>query len=405
MKICIIGGGLTGLAAAHRLAGSHEVDLVEKRDHLGGCLASYEQDRYWIEKFYHHCFVGDVALLALIQELGIGDRLEWLKGTSGYYVEGNIYPLNTPLQIARYPYLTLSEKYRLGMLTFRAKKLQVEELDGIRARDYVIDNLGEGIYRSFFEPLLRSKFGERSGDVSAAWLISRIAIRSHRGLSGERLGYIRGGFQVLIDALTDKIGKNATLRLNDPVSSVERTGDEWIVNGRRYDRVVSTIPPQELARISGMPLAPIPYQGAACLTLALDHDVTDGVYWLNMRDPAPYGAVISHTNFVPLERYGEHLVYLASYFTGELSPRHDRVMLDDFCKRFGVREEDIRWHRMAVEPFAGPLYTTGYRDRVPAYAQDGLFIAGMFSRPNYPERSMEGSLHAGYEAAELAGRM
>jgi protoporphyrinogen oxidase len=405
MKICIIGGGLTGLAAALRLAGSHEVDLVEKRDHLGGCLASYEQDGYSIEKFYHHCFVGDEALLALIRELGIHDRLEWLKWTSGYYVEGKVYPLNTPLEIARYPFLTLTEKYRLAMLTLKAKKLPVEELDGLGARDYVIDNLGEGIYRSFFEPLLRSKFGERSGDISAAWLISRIAIRSTRGLSGERLGYLKGGFQVLIDALGDRIGKEATIRLSDPVTSVGRTGDEWIVNGRRYDRVISTLPPQELARISGVPLAPVPYQGAACMTLALDRDVTEGVYWLNMRDRAPYGAVISHTNFAPRERYGERLIYLASYFTGEFPPRQDRVMQEDFCKRFGVVEEEIKWHRMAVEPFAGPLYTTGYRDRLTDYAQDGLFIAGMFSRPNYPERSMEGSLHAGYEVAELAGRM
>ncbi|MBP1928419.1 protoporphyrinogen oxidase [Methanolinea mesophila] len=405
MKICIIGGGLTGLAAAFRLAGSHEVDLVEKRDHLGGCLASYDRERYWIEKFYHHCFVGDDALLALIRELGIEDRLEWLKGTSGYYVEGKVYPLNTPLEIARYPFLTLGEKYRLAMLTLRAKKLDVDALDGVRARDYVLDNLGEGIYRSFFEPLLRSKFGERSGDVSAAWLISRIAIRSHRGLSGERLGYLNGGFQVLVDALGDWIGKHATFRLNDPVTVMGRTGDGWMVNGRHYDRVVSTIPPQELARISGIPLAPVPYQGAACMTLAIDRDVTDGVYWLNMRDPAPYGAVVSHTNFAPVDRYGERLVYLASYFTGELPPRHDRVMREDFCKRFGVREEEIRWQHMAVEPYAGPLYTTGYRERLPDYAQDGLFIAGMFSRPNYPERSMEGSVRAGYEAAELAGRM
>jgi hypothetical protein len=39
---------------------------------------------------------------------------------------------------------------------------------------------------------------------------------------------------------------------------------------------------------------------------------------------------------------------------------------------------------------------------MPAYEEKGLFLAGMFSPPNYPERSMEGSLIAGTEAA---GRM
>ena len=31
-------------------------------------------------------------------------------------------------------------------------------------------------------------------------------------------------------------------------------------------------------------------------------------------------------------------------------------------------------------------------------------MAGMFSRPNYPERSMEGSIVAGEEVASAAGR-
>jgi protoporphyrinogen oxidase len=62
-------------------------------------------------------------------------------------------------------------------------------------------------------------------------------------------------------------------------------------------------------------------------------------------------------------------------------------------------EKEIHWTRMAVNPFAGPVYTIGYRSLIPQYAQDGLFMAGMFSLPNYPERSMEGAVRAGYEVA------
>jgi protoporphyrinogen oxidase len=138
------------------------------------------------------------------------------------------------------------------------------------------------------------------------------------------------------------------------------------------------------------------------MTLGLDRDVTGGVYWLNMKDPAPYGAVVSHTNFVPPERYGGRILYLASYFQGAMDPGLPGKMADDFCRRFGVAPGSIRWRKMAVEPFAGPVYITGYRDLIPPYEQKGLFLAGMFSLPNYPERSMEGSVIAGTEAA---GRM
>ena len=55
---------------------------------------------------------------------------------------------------------------------------------------------------------------------------------------------------------------------------------------------------------------------------------------------------------------------------------------------------------MAIDPCAGPVYTTGYRSLIPEYERNGLYMAGMFSKVNYPERSMEGSIRAGNEVAE-----
>ena len=43
----------------------------------------------------------------------------------------------------------------------------------------------------------------------------------------------------------------------------------------------------------------------------------DGNYWLNIKADVPFGAVIEHTNFMPFEDYGEHLVYITSYFQDE----------------------------------------------------------------------------------------
>ena len=74
-------------------------------------------------------------------------------------------------------------------------------------------------------------------------------------------------------------------------------------------------------------------------------------------------------------------------------------MIDDFCNRFSVAPKEIHWHKMAVDPLAGPVYTTGYRSLIPAYEQKWLYMAGMFSQPNYPERSMEGSIRAGMDIA------
>ncbi len=402
MRICIVGGGLCGLSAAYMLADIGQVDLFERRPVLGGCLASYRIGGYWIERYYHHCFAGDTRLMGLLDRLHLADRLEWLRGTTGYCVGGRIYPLTTPMEVLRYPYLSVMDKARLAWLTLRSKHLDVEALDRITAKDYILERLGPTVYASFFEPLLRSKFGERRDEVSAAWLISRIAIRSNRGAGGERLGYLNGGFQMLISRLEEELGRSGcSVRTGTPVETIRRRNGIWLVNGEPYDAVISTIPPQEVAQIAGMEIASIPYQGAACMTLALDHDVTDGIYWINMKDDAPYGAVISHTNFAPLAWYGEHIVYLASYFSNRLSGGAARAILADFCRRFSVPEDAIRWHRLAVDRYAGPIYTTGLRDRLPGYERHGMYLAGMFSPPNYPERSMEGSIAAAHDVAEL----
>ena len=400
MKVCIVGGGLCGLVSALELAGTHQVDLFERRPVPGGCLGSYRIGEYWIEEYYHHCFSGDTSLLNLFDALRVADQLVWLKGTTGYYVDGTIHPLTSPAEILRYPHLTFTEKARLGLLTLRSRRLDVSALDGVTAKDFILDHLGPGIYASFFEPLLKSKFGDRREEVSAAWLISRIAIRSDRGTGGERLGYLRGGFRHFITRLEEEAaGRGASIMPDSPVKEIRREGGGWLVNGEAYDCVVSTLPPQVTADLAGVDIAPVPYQGAACMTLALDRDVTDGIYWLNMKDTSPYGAVVSHTNFAPLEWYGEHIVYLASYFTGRLPEGFEQAMIADFCRRFSVSAREVHWHRLAVDPYAGPVYTTGLRDRLPAYEEHGLFLAGMFSPPNYPERSMNGSVVAGEEVA------
>jgi protoporphyrinogen oxidase len=400
MKIGILGGGLCGLVAAHTLAGDHEVGLFEKMPFLGGCLSSYHIDDYWIERYYHHCFSDDRCLFSLIRDLGLWDRLEWHAGSTGSFSRDTIYPLTTPSQILRWPELSLIDKAKLAWLTLNAKKTDLLSLDDIPAETYILEHLGPRIYSSFFEPLLKSKFGKNRSKVSAAWLISRIAIRSNRGVSGEHLGYLNGGFHQIIYGLEQSImSKGGKINLQTPVTSLSRKDGRWEINGERFDAVISTLPPQELGNITGLMMPEIPYQGAACMTLGLERDVSEGIYWLNMKDEGPYGAVVAHTNLVPQERYREHITYLASYFSGTVPARLDQKMREDFCNRFGLQEGDIHWSRMAVDPWAGPVYTTGYRSLIPAYEKHGIYIAGMFSEENYPERSMEGSIRAGYRIA------
>ena len=243
---------------------SSEVTILERDREPGGCLSSYRLDGAWVERFYHHCFAGDSHLLSLLSEIGLSDRLEWLKGTTGSFADGKIYPLNTPLEILRYPYLSALDKARLALFTMRARRQKLEDLDTVTARAFIVDRLGEKIYSQFFSPLLRSKFGDRENEVSAGWLISRVAIRSNRGLSGERLGYLKGGFHLLVERLAEIAGRQGCIiEAGTPATRMERKDGGWAVNGIRYrpGPLDHPAPGGDEDRGTGSPCHPLPGGG------------------------------------------------------------------------------------------------------------------------------------------------
>jgi len=400
MRIAIVGGGLTGLIAGYQLSSVFKITIFEKDKEIGGLLSSYHRPEYSIERYYHHFFSGDKHLLRISEDLGLTDDIVWLQGSTGTYINGRIVPLTTPFEIIRYPYLSVTDKVKLALFTISARKLQFEDLDDISAVDFINERLGEKIYESFFRPLLISKFGQNAGSISAAWLVSRVAIRSDRSAGGERLGYFKKGFSGFIAGLSSAIeSSGGSIRCMEPVVCLKEVTGGWEVNGEKYDMVISTIAPV-LMKGMGISLPDIPYQGAACLTLAMSRQVTGGIYWINLYDDAPYGAVIGHTCFAPYDWYHEHIVYLASYFTGEVNPDLKNIMIQDFCKKFSVNPDEIKWAELAVDQYAGPLYITGYKKLMNKDKGSDIFLAGMHSLENYPERSIEGCICAGIRVAE-----
>ncbi len=395
MKIAVVGAGLTGLKAAKELSEYASVVVFEPRD-VGGLVASYKG----VEKFYHHCFKNDDFLLEEIKKSGLKSKLVWKIAKTGFAANGKIYPLNTPFEILRYPLLTFGEKIRLARFTLKSRKLNYEDFDDVGVIEGIRRELGEGLLERFFMPLLRSKFGENAEEVSYAWLLGRVAIRSNRKLSGEEIGYIRYGFQQLVDKMAEGLEiRKERARIRKSV--------KWEVNGEQFDAVIYTAPLPELGELAeklGIP--EVRYQSSVCALVGAEETLTDNIYWTNIVDRMSFGAVIEHTNFMPYEDYGIHLIYLASYSTPDdylfnLSDEDiKRLFLTDL-RKLGFKTESIKWMKVFKAKYSGPIYERGYRRKITPYrVADGFYVAGMTSKPNYPERSMNGSIRAGYEVAE-----
>ena len=437
MKTIIIGGGLTGLAAAYKLLknGISDVTILEKDMEPGGMAASYHIGDYHIEKYYHHIFESDTELISLITDMGLGKDLQWLKGTTGYHIDGKIYPMNTPLELLRSP-LSIFDLMWLARIVLAIKlKKDISGLDDVTAKEWILDNAGNSVYERFFEPLLRSKFGNNHDRVSAAWLFGRIRIRSNRSASGERLGYLRGGFYRFIKRLTDSIIEmGGEVRTACEVSGIRVAGGAvcgvyvYVAEGDHdcdcdCDAVISTVPPHTLSGLvrtgagadegagSGSWKMPdVPYQGTACALFGMDKPLLNNTYWLNIKSDVPFGAVVEHTNFLPVADYGEHLVYVTAYLQDADDQRWrctEQEVIDLYLSGLerlfpDFSKSNVRWWRITRHIDTAPVYLTGYARNIPPYSTDltGLYLAGMFSDANYPERSMNGSILAGFECAD-----
>jgi protoporphyrinogen oxidase len=153
----------------------------------------------------------------------------------------------------------------------------------------------------------------------------------------------------------------------------------------------------------------ISYQGTACALFGLTEKVMDDTYWLNIRDEVPFGAVIEHTNFIPASDYGEHLMYATSYFQDAdsiLWRASEEEVIELYTngleKLFPGFKNKVKWWRLRRDMYTAPVYEVGYGKKVLPYETciKGLYLAGMFSLANYPERSMNGSVAAGFKCAD-----
>ncbi|MFB6254630.1 MAG: NAD(P)/FAD-dependent oxidoreductase, partial [Halobacteriaceae archaeon] len=409
----------------------YSVQVYEASDSIGGLAATYETAGDHIEKFYHHLSKSEQTIVELANELGLGDKVEWNYKSDGYYVNGVVHPLDKPWEILAYPHLSLYDKFRLGMLTLDIDVRggipkfdtyeNLEDFENVPVKEFILEHTTQSVYTNFFEPLLDAKFGSRKDDVSAAWLLGRIKFRGERDfLRGEILGYIKGGFHLLIEELINAIGRenittNATVTditiTNGAVSEIQVADGNTTVTHSVSDVIVATMP-HVLESLTGYTCS-IDFQGTICSVISTEESLMD-TYWLNIADKSRFGVLIEHTNFIPKHRYGdEHLLYAASY----IQDSEDKLwqMSNEEIERYWIqgienmfpdfKKENINWVKTARNPRTAPIYEQGYLQMVIPYdlgddVAENLYYAGMASRAQYPERSLNGGIKAGYACAD-----
>lgn len=429
MRVVVIGAGATGLAAAYLLArAGHEVLLTESAPLPGGLLATFDAGGgARLEYFYHHFFTHDAEINWLLGELKLADRVAFRPTAMGVARGGALHPFDGIRDLLRFSPISLMARLRFGfssaMLAYLPGYADAETTPALR---WLERWAGRAATDAIWRPLFESKFGDIADRVPLAWMAGRLRQRARSRRGGEeRLGYLAGSLQVLVDTLVaDLQQRGVLLYLSNPVTALIREEGQVVgaatPAGELYgDAVLVTTPTPALAKLVqpldagyATALNRIEYLGAMCTVLALRQPLSN-IYWLNVADPGyDFGGVIEQTNFVPASEYGgRHLVYLSRYLTTDkpLWSMPDAELVDrqltQLERLFGkpVRP-DVTQSWVFRGRYAAPRTEIGFHELIPAFRSPlpGLFAATMCHV--YPdERSVNNSIRVAAEAVRALG--
>jgi protoporphyrinogen oxidase len=338
MQIAIIGAGPAGLAAAYDVTrAQHQVTVFEGAPQVGGLAAGFKAPHWdWtLEKFYHHWFQSDSAILGLIKELGWSDQVLFPRPITAMYHDGKFYAFDSPLSVLRFPGIPFIDRVRCGVVALYLRLTPGwQALEKVTADAWLRRWMGPRAYETMWKPMLVGKFGEDNlALVNMAWFWARIHART------PRLGTFVGGFQAFMDKLADVVRQQgAVVRLSSAVTGIKKLSDgrlqvETGGNTTAFDAVISTSSPALMARLA--PDLPAEYaeklhqlksMGAVVMVLALDRQLTKDIYWYNLPKPAgfPFLAMVEHTNYMDPQHYGgDHIIYCGDY----LDPSHEHFTL------------------------------------------------------------------------------
>lgn len=442
MKLVVVGGGVAGLACAHRAlevarerAIPLEISLLEARDRLGGTIETEHVDGFLVEAGPDSFLSEKPWAIALCRRLGVEHRLvrtdDRFRKTFVWF-GGRLHPLPDGFQLLAPTRLgpfvgsrlfSWPGKLRmaLDLVLPRRPPGDDESLGsfvrrrlGREALERVAQPLVAGIYTADPDDLslaatmprfLELERAQRSV-VLALWRAGRHGPAASGGTSGARWSLFvtfADGMGELIAALAARLPA-ASVQLGRRVSSIERRGDAWRVEGPGglaldADRVVVAAEAHAASRMLRYvdpPLATllqvIVYASSATVSLGYRRaDVPHPLDGFGFVVPRTEGRALLACTFSSVKYPGrapKNSVLLRCFMGGALETRalEDddgglvRRAREELGAALGVTAEPMLV-RVARHPVSMPQYAVGHLRTVEAIERrlteaPGLFLAG-----------------------------
>ncbi|HEU5079961.1 MAG TPA: protoporphyrinogen oxidase [Opitutaceae bacterium] len=284
LPIAVIGGGITGLAAAYTIVKSgRTVQLFDSSDRLGGVIRS-ERDNGWLSEAGPNSFQeNSKEVVALVKELGLEhERVAANPAAKNRYIvrEGKLCALpSSPGSFFATPLFSLRSKARILLEPFMRPRRRPSDVGladfvadhfGTEIVDYALNPFVSGIYagdatklstRHAFPKLWQSE--QTKGSLIRGMMAQAKQNRAE-GHPRSSIISFRGGLQTLTDALAGKIPAGS-VELGSRIESLI-SGNAWQVVWSRGGEtrtetvggVVLALPAAAVARLTFGALAEAP---------------------------------------------------------------------------------------------------------------------------------------------------
>lgn len=309
--VVVVGGGIAGLAAAHRLLsspGAPRVTVVEAADELGGKIRTTPfAGRPAVDEGADAFLARVPWAVDLARDLRLTDQLASPTASGAFVWFDGLHPIPDGLLLG----LPTGIRALAGshLLSWRGKAraalepfLPRTDLAADSVGAFVRTRFGDQVHERLVDPLIGSIYATDTNRFSLAAVPQLAAVaardrsvllgarRSRRTAAAAASGPIfltpTDGVAALVRAAAEAIVElGGEIVTGERIDSLERTGDGWLVGGRAADGVVLACPAFAAAPLlsatspdAARGLASIEYADVALITIALaPHTLPRGV--------------------------------------------------------------------------------------------------------------------------------
>jgi squalene-associated FAD-dependent desaturase len=438
-RVCVIGGGLAGIAAASALQScGYQVVLLEARARLGGRAASF-QDRdsgEWIDLCQHVSMGCCTNLSWLCQQAGIEDCFARSRSIHFVDTHGRVCSLSAnrflpaPLHLLpallRMRFLTLGDRISIGRAIVRLLRMSAKE--AIAHTDMsawlIASRQSPVAIRQFWEPVLVSALGDS---------LNRVSVSAARKVFADGFCSSPEAYELQIPSVPLSVvygerlfnwlrGAGVAVELGEAVKTVTQlpSGQLAVTSAqgatREFSAVVLAVPWWQVASlfeatlVAKLPslaglsrLAPSPITG---IHLWFDRPITD----------LPHAVLLNRLSQWLFSRPGasgensEYYYQVVISGSHDLATREKQIIIDEVVSDLQSafpRAQQARLVRSksVTEPHA--VFTPNRESESLRPAQKtnvpSIFLAGDWTVTGWPA-TMEGAVRSGFLAAEEVAR-